>query len=469
MSDNKENKNLNITEQELLELLREIEQNSLTRTPPPTVQPSFAVPTEETVTEPAPETYTRPLPKTPTVPIERIKKAFWGIIPRKGDPVSEIVRKSVFLVSLAAFIVSIGVLFHYMIAEPQAVKNEQAEYVDVFYNPPENRNPANYPTGMRSQFYGLYDINKDVAGWLKYISTDANGFLSINQPVVHTDNNDTYLTRGFDGKRSRSGTLFLDESNKVGIGATNRVNIIYGHNMASGLMFAHLNKMVTRIHYARSAPTFTYSTLYQDYTYKVFAVVVADEGADPERYYGYLRTAFADDADFMNYLNELRARSLYDYPVDVRANDELMILSTCTNKSQVKVDDGRTAIIARRVRDGEEETVNTSAIVPNEDVIMPYTWYTAQNLTPHVFYTQTDYHVPEDSTVTTVSKATAATAKTTLSSTTATTTTGNTTTSATATDSGTTTMTGDTTTAQTTNETTTTATTTTIGEGTTTP
>ena len=120
----------------------------------------------------------------------------------------------------------------------------------------------------------------------------------------------------------------------------------------------------------------------------------------------------------MNYVAELRARSLYDYPVDVSATDELLILSTCTNKSQVKVADGRMAVIARRVRDNEDTQVNTASITDNADVIMPYAWYTAQGLTPHVFYTETDYHLP-DAVGTTAAATVATTAATTVATTTA--------------------------------------------------
>ncbi|MBP3381852.1 MAG: class B sortase, partial [Clostridia bacterium] len=207
--------------------------------------------------------------------------------------------------------------------------------------------------------------------------------------------NDTYLHRGFDGKYSRSGTLFFEQSNIIKEGVSNKVTIIYGHNMASGTMFAPLNKVIGNVYRARSAATFNLDTLYDSGQYKVFAVVISDEGADAAHRFGYLRTAFADDDDFMSYVDELRARSLFDYPVDVQPNDELVILSTCTNKSQVKVADGRCAIIARRVRDGENTTTDTAKIVKNDDVIMPYAWYTAQDLTPHAFYTQDDFVVPE--------------------------------------------------------------------------
>lgn len=330
-------------------------------------------------------------------PFAKVGKGFCGLFPRKGDPVSEIVRKCIFLLSLLVFIVSLGFLTYYMVLEPGKVNKENDSYVALF-NDTEGNAKAETSTetqNIQPSFRQLYSINKDIAGWLAFNSTDSDKFMNINLPVVWCGNNDTYLSRGFDGKYSRSGTLFFEQTNTFKEGTSNKVAIIYGHNMASGTMFASLNKLIGNVYRARSAAIFKLDTLYESNQYKVFAVIVSDEGADTAHRFGYLRTSFADDADFMDYVSELRARSLFDYPVDVLPTDELVILSTCTNKSQVKVADGRFAVIARRVRKGENATTDTAKIVKNDDVIMPYAWYTAQSLTPHAFYTQDDFVIPD--------------------------------------------------------------------------
>lgn len=342
---------------------------------------------------------------TSTVSIGKILR---GLIPFKGEPVGEMVRKCVFLVSLIVFIGSLGFLGYYMVVEPQQVNSDNSYFASLYNDKAgnEDEDGNNYPAGMQASFRKLYDINKDVAGWLSYVSSDADTFLNIDLPVVHCDNNDKYLNHAFDGTKSRSGTLFFEASNTVTQGAADKVSIIYGHNMASGTMFAHLNKLIGNVYRARSATTITLNTLYDTRQYQVFAVLVCDEGAEEGKHFGYLRNSFADDTDFLNYVSELRARSLFDYPVEVSAEDELLILSTCTNKSQVKIADGRLAVVARRVRNGENVLIDTTRIVKNDDVIMPYAWYTAQDLTPHAFYTQTDYHIPEDSTVRTTDNTT---------------------------------------------------------------
>lgn len=329
-------------------------------------------------------------------PFARIGNALRNLFPKKGDAVSEIVRKIVFLLSLATLLCSLGFLTYYMVVEPSEVAKENDYYVSLYNDTAGNEDAQTDKNtqSIKPSFRQLYNINKDIAGWLSYNSTDSDRFMKINLPVVWCGNNDTYLSRGFDGKYSRSGTLFFEQSNVIKQDVSNKVSIIYGHNMASGAMFAPLNKIIGNVYRARAASTISMDTLYESNQYKVFAVIVSDEGADAAHRFGYLRTSFADENDFMTYVNELRARSLFDYPVDVVSSDELLILSTCTNKSQVKVEDGRFAVIARRVREGENTTMDTSKIVKNDDVIMPYAWYTAQKLAPHAFYTQNDYEIP---------------------------------------------------------------------------
>lgn len=347
---------------------------------------------------------------------EQVKALLKGLLPMKGDPRRELIRKTALLLSLAVFLCSLGMLLHYMVLEPRSVQNDSAHYADLYYDNRGNedhRGENTYPVGMQANFKRLYDINPDIAGWLSYQSADSDPFMKIDLPVVYCGDNDTYLTRAFDGSKSRSGTLFFDAANPISPNKKNKVNIIYGHNMASGLMFAPLNRLISNVYYARSASTLTMNTLYDNGQYQVFAVVVLDEDADDQHYFNYLRTSFTDDADFLNYIQQVRARSLYDYPVSVKEDDQILVLSTCTNRSQVKVKNGRLAVFARRTVTTGSNTED-ARIEKNEDVIMPYAWYTAQNLTPHPYYDGT----PDNGQTT---ETTDSTASTTVESTTATT------------------------------------------------
>jgi len=62
---------------------------------------------------------------------------------------------------------------------------------------------------------------------------------------------------------------------------------------------------------------------------------------------------FENDKDFMNYVYNVRVRSLFNCPVDVNEDDELVTLSTCS----YEFTNFRTVVVARKVRAGESTKV----------------------------------------------------------------------------------------------------------------
>ena len=84
----------------------------------------------------------------------------------------------------------------------------------------------------------------------------------------------------------------------------------------------------------------------------------------------------------------------FEKAVDVQADDDILILSTCTAESAVHFDDGRLAVFARKVRPGESADVAVNKIKANDDVIMPLAWYVNQKKEPHPDYTENGYTIP---------------------------------------------------------------------------
>lgn len=80
----------------------------------------------------------------------------------------------------------------------------------------------------------LNNAYPDAIGWL-YIPDSA-----INYPIMQGVDNDFYLHHAYDGGSLKSGSIFLDYrcENRF----MNPVNIVYGHNMRNGSMFAGLLK-----------------------------------------------------------------------------------------------------------------------------------------------------------------------------------------------------------------------------------
>ncbi|MDD3693481.1 MAG: class B sortase [Oscillospiraceae bacterium] len=343
--------------------------------------------------------------------IDRVVAALSGVIPQKGDPPLEIIRKCIFFIALITLIVSLSYIVNDMIVIP--VKNKDMyQKITELYNPdnpvppPADFPEANYPSGILDSFKALYARNQDTRGWFKY--TDANGkWLDINYPVMYSGDNEYYLDHDFQKAKNKNGALFFDMRNNLeSPDAFNRVLIIYGHNMASGQMLSPLNKFLNNLNYMRSAPLMTMDTLYRRGEYAVFSVMLLSTRKEDGPYFDYLRTSFSSDEDFEDFIANIRARSIYDFNnIDVNAQDELLILSTCTAESKAKFKDGRCVVVARRVRNNETIAVRSADIVKNKDVIMPYAWYVNQKLAPHKYYTETGYTVPgAKSTVSTVSR-----------------------------------------------------------------
>ena len=199
-----------------------------------------------------------------------------------------------------------------------------------------------------------YAQNDDLVGWLKAGE-------GIDLPVVQSDNT-YYLDHGFTGEEDRNGTLFLNMNNQLF--PPDDVLLIHGHNMKDGSMFGTLPKF-ERYDYAKEHPLVTFQTIYDEEPvyYVPVSVFNASMLPDHSRYFDITQIVFPDDeagevtdsstfrqsSAFKAYLDELRAVSLWESPVDVNVDDKLLMLITCS----YDLEDGRLMVVCRRLRDGE--------------------------------------------------------------------------------------------------------------------
>lgn len=75
----------------------------------------------------------------------------------------------------------------------------------------------------------------------------------------------------------------------------------------------------------------------------------ASMNKDDSSYIRIVRTAFEDDAEKEAFIAEMRARSMYDIPVDADAGDQLLTLVTCSYSHS----NGRFLLFARQLREDE--------------------------------------------------------------------------------------------------------------------
>ncbi len=259
-----------------------------------------------------------------------------------------------------------------------------------------------YPDGMLSQFTGLYSINDDVRGWLTVEDTD------ISYPVVKNPSAGYYNGRNFYEKTSVYGTLHVGADTVIKANKANRSLVIYGNNPQNGQMFSELENF-TELPYLKEHSTVEFSTLYRENSYKVFAVMlVRDEEVEGEDVFDYTVEDFATEEAFLEYVAQVRQRSLFDTPVDVQEGDDLLML---TAPIEYRFDDARIVVVARRVRTGEELENDLSKARVNKTVLLPEEWQDPENTTTDT--TTTTVTTPASTTTTTTKKTTTTTRKTT--------------------------------------------------------
>ncbi len=169
------------------------------------------------------------------------------------------------------------------------------------------------------------DLNKDnsnLIGWLTVKNTN------INYPVVQSDDNKYYLNHDLNNNQNKAGWIFQDyRSNKE---LTTKNTIIYGHaRISDGTMFGSLYNILNKSWYTnQDNHIITYKIKSKTNYYQVFSTYII-----PKETY-YLKTAFNNDNAYLNYLNEIKSRSYYNYNVELYSTDFILTLTTCYQNNQ---------------------------------------------------------------------------------------------------------------------------------------
>ncbi|MDF2906680.1 MAG: hypothetical protein K0R34_2001 [Herbinix sp.] len=220
--------------------------------------------------------------------------------------------------------------------------------------------------GILLPFKDLLAVNEDVKGWITIPDTN------IDYVVMQSDKDDPefYLDKDIEKQELKAGSLFLDYKCSVENNSQNLT--IHGHNMTStDNMFHYLTKF-KELDYYKERPVFTFDTIYQTDQWKIFSVFITNGGSEKEELFYYTRPNFANSVEFLNYVYQLRIRSMFNIDtVDINENDQLLTLSTCS----YEVKNYRTVIVARRVREGEDPTVDVDRVTINPEPLYPYSYY----------------------------------------------------------------------------------------------
>lgn len=163
-------------------------------------------------------------------------------------------------------------------------------------------------------FAALKKASPDIMGWLYCPHT------VVSYPLVQGQDNSYYLTHLADGSLNRNGCLFIDYKNRHDLSDEN--TLIYGHNMASGKMFACLLSY-TKQEYYEAHPVVYLVTEEKEYRLELFAGYTATVDSDA------YTLRFSTKEDYAAWLVRLKEKSDFSSDVQVRENDRIVTLSTC--------------------------------------------------------------------------------------------------------------------------------------------
>lgn len=174
-------------------------------------------------------------------------------------------------------------------------------------------------------------INDDVIGAISIPDTN------IDYPVLIGENNEYYLKHNIYGEEEKAGAIFADYKYRD----TNikeeflRHTMIYGHHLRAKTMFTQITKYKEK-EFFKSHPYIYYNNRVQQGKWKVFSVYVVN--ADHET----IKRNIPDDEEYVEYLNTIKARSLYPVDVEISADKKVITLVTCSYET----DNSRTVVHA---------------------------------------------------------------------------------------------------------------------------
>lgn len=323
-----------------------------------------------------------------------------GVIPRKGDTASELVRKSVFWLSACVFagcVLWLGTELYSRYTAQQKYESISEKYSssgdsDVRHTEAATENDASFEVSTEEETYTMLPG----AANLLELSPNVTGYISIPDTVVDyplmqnkddTEGEEYFLGHDFYGNSSNLGSIYLDfRCNFDVVGKDGKLSepnsdnlIVYGHNMRDGSMFGSLRKYAEQDGYYEKNPLIEINSNYRKYTYKIYGYFIADavDTTDTRfEYWNYIN--FQSEDEFYGYVNEIKRRSLILTDIDVKYGDKLLTLSTCNNT----ISNGRLVVCARMLRDGEEPYEGVAKSKPNPNIKWPTIHWNSSSYDP---------------------------------------------------------------------------------------
>ena len=246
------------------------------------------------------------------------------------------VCSSIILLLVSLFMLTSSLLG---LARSQAAFETLAARVEEEKHRPGQSNaaePTVESTTVPSPYEKLNKENSDFFGWIQIEGT------KVDYPVMYTPKEpEYYLRRAFDKSSSVSGVPFLDGNFVEG----GNHYLVYGHNMKNGTMF-HALLDYAKSEFWKEHPTIAFDTLQENGTYTVigafYSRVYYQDETEVFRFYAY--PDLSDPVLFAEYVDNVKAASLYDTRETAEYGDELLTMVTCSYHTE----NGRFVVVAHK-------------------------------------------------------------------------------------------------------------------------
>lgn len=310
------------------------------------------------------------VPLTDNLTPKKKQGFFRSFIPQKTDTKNQKIRKIVVLIAIVVIIGALIYVLDFYVFGPMRNNAVTSEIQTIAYNSSDDDGGNG---GREQDWDALKEINDEIVGWITIPDT------VIDYPVLYHEGDDRYnqyyLHRNYKKDSSEYGSVFVDYRSTDGTDSKNV--IMHGHDMIDGSMFAGLLKYTPKgdlkgeLDYYQEHPVITFNTPKEDAKYKIISVFKTSTRYEHGEFFNYMQGDFNSDAEFMNFVYNMRVRSFFDIPVTCNEDDEIITLSTCCYEFY----QWRLVVVARKVRDGEDPNVDTALAKRNPSPLFPDVYY----------------------------------------------------------------------------------------------
>lgn len=300
---------------------------------------------------------------------------FSGLFPWKGDSVGTVIRKLIFLVSLAVLVFAGIKLVDFYVLRDLKNNSESQEWADkkeenasdekitILVKDDDDSSDSSQggetEVEVLEEYVSYYEENNDFVGWVTI-------YPYVNYPVVQAEDNDYYLKHNFYKVPTENGTVFADYEGEFTPTSRPANIILYGHNLITNNLFQPLSNYrpdKAGIDFLKDNYQISFDTLYERNVYNIFSIFLVNTNPNQGEVFNYVEDVYFDtEKEFNDFVSECLDRSYYYTGVDLEYGDELLTLSTCDFSM---FSDMRLVVVARKVRENESPLLDTDAFIDN--------------------------------------------------------------------------------------------------------